>query len=389
MNHLMTDENRKIVDSIMRGVTSEYLDALLEKGEIEKDQYCWWVEELVCALSKSKLDVYSDYTDPNFTNGWESPETDTECAIYAGISYAIQDMYRLRDGIPSAFRIYHDWFDMGIISRLGDDPYYTPLTYTPVDAYNTYLCSICNILSQKLLQDEPTLYLFMCEMDVKIDDVIKEIMDMPNEFVYSFSYNQILSYLRYFLMVIKKKSWGEWRGKSPENIRSDFFNKMSDANGKYLHLLESRFDIVHQAIANDICMKFDDVPLDFIFNIIGDGDLTYRNMFHQTDEKWHRPNEEKEFSNMLKEEYPDLYAYSVSNNILKEHIKVRILFDEHGKDEVRFEHHIRDVEIIDYMKRILLGERICGLFDRLDGKEISKNSNYNIESYMEGQNQSK
>lgn len=385
MNHLMTDDNRIIVDSIMKGVSIEDLDALLEKEEIEKDHYCWWVEELVCTLSKNKLDVYSDYVDPEFTHGWESPVNDKECAIYAGISYAIQDMYRLRDGIPSAFRIYHDWFDMGVISRNGDDPNATIYPGSPVDAYNTHLCSICNILAQKLLHEDPTLYLFMCEMDMRIDEVIMQIMDLPNEFVYSFSYNEILSYLRHFLMVIKKKSWGEWGGKSPESIRSDFFNKMTYDNEKYLHLLEDRFDIVHLKIANDIGMKFDDVPLDFVFNIIRDGDLTYRNMFHQTDKKWHRPNEEKDFSGMLKEEYPDLYAYSVSKEILKEHIKVRVLFDERGKDEVRFERHVQDVEIIDYMERILLGERMRILIDSLEGKEIQKEGSEKVEPDMEVQ----
>ena len=37
MNHLMTDENRKIVDSIMKGVAVEDLDVLLEKEKQEKE----------------------------------------------------------------------------------------------------------------------------------------------------------------------------------------------------------------------------------------------------------------------------------------------------------------------------------------------------------------
>lgn len=345
----MTDENRKIVDSIMKGVTIDDLDVLLEKEKIEKDEYCWWVEELVCALSKSKLDVYSDYVDPEFTHGWESPEIDKECAIYAGISYAIQDMYRLRDGIPSAFRIYHDWYDMGIISRLGEDPECSPFTYTPVDSYNTYLCSICNILSQKLLQDEPTLYLFMCEMNVKIDDVIKEVMDLPNEFVYSFRYEEIIIYLRHFLMVIMKEVWSGWEGKSPVSIRSDFLDKITDEDKGYLYQIERRFDEVQQKISNDIGVQFYDIPKSFVDEIIRDSRFSYHQKFHQIDSSDYHAADEKQFREKLMNDHPDLYDVVVSKNIIKEHVEVEMMFNEIVKGECCFEFDSTLLSIIDYL----------------------------------------
>jgi hypothetical protein len=345
----MTDENRKIIDNIMKGVTIDDLDALLAKKKIEKDEYCWWVEELVCALSKSKLDVYSEYEDPEFIHGWESPANDKECAIYAGISYAIQDLYRLRDGIPSAFRIYHNWFDMGVISRLGENPDSTPRAYTPVDAYNTYLCSICNILSQKLLQDEPTLYLLMCEMEVKIDDVINEVMDMPNEFVYSFRYEEILIYLRHFMMVIKKEVWGEWAGKAPENVRAEFFSKLTSDDKGYLDRLERTFDEVHQKIADDIGVPFYDIPSKFVVEIIGDLRFSYYQMFHQVESCGYHADDENRFRSELMINHPDLYEVVVSKNIIKEHVEIRMMFNEIIKGECCFEFDSTLSSIIDYL----------------------------------------